>query len=103
MDVFIGTRMHSNIFALISKVPVVAIEYEHKTRGIMRDLGLEHLTVAIEEAQFPNLKEKVDDLIKNCQQYKQTIIDNLPLLIKKGQLAIEVIKDDYEQNAKNLE
>ena len=41
MDMFIGTRMHSNIFALSAGVPVVAIGYLHKTRGIMRMAGVE--------------------------------------------------------------
>jgi colanic acid/amylovoran biosynthesis protein len=47
MDLFIGTRMHSNIFALAEGVPVLAIEYRFKTQGIMRMMGLEHQVVDI--------------------------------------------------------
>ena len=42
LDFLIGTRFHSVIFSLTSGVPCIAIEYEHKSRGIMRELGLEH-------------------------------------------------------------
>lgn len=47
MNYFIGTRMHSNIFALSSMVKTLAIAYEPKTTGIMQMLGLEaYVTVA---------------------------------------------------------
>ncbi|HID23293.1 MAG TPA: hypothetical protein EYP14_12945, partial [Planctomycetaceae bacterium] len=45
MDYFVGTRMHSNIFALSSGVRVIAVAYEPKTWGIMERLGLERWTV----------------------------------------------------------
>lgn len=44
-DVFLGARMHANIAALTSGVPVVAIGYSHKTRGIMREFGQDDLVV----------------------------------------------------------
>ncbi len=47
MDLFVGTRMHSNIFALSGGVPVVAIGYLHKTRGIMQMMGLEDFVIDI--------------------------------------------------------
>ena len=41
LDYLVGTRFHSVIFALAARVPCIAIGYEHKTRGIMRDLSLD--------------------------------------------------------------
>jgi colanic acid/amylovoran biosynthesis protein len=41
LDLLIGTRFHSVIFAMTASVPVLAVEYEHKTSGIMHDLGLD--------------------------------------------------------------
>jgi len=92
MDIFIGTRMHSNIFALISDVPVVAIGYEHKTKGIMRGLGLEELTVDIHHANFSSLKQKVDLLLDKRVYYKEIIQKNLPAQIKQSKSAIEAIE-----------
>lgn len=40
MDLFVGSRLHSNIFALTCGVPVIAIAYQDKTHGVMRMLGL---------------------------------------------------------------
>lgn len=99
MDIFIGTRMHSNIFALISKVPVVAIEYEHKTRGIMKGLGLEDLTIDIHDVTAESLKERVDLLLRDRQKYKQLLVDNLPNQIRESRKAIDVIKQHYDSAA----
>jgi colanic acid/amylovoran biosynthesis protein len=96
MDIFIGTRMHSNIFALINHVPVVAIEYEHKTKGIMRGLGLEPLTIDIRDVTYETLKEKVDTLLKDPDHYRNLIKTNLPGQIADSRRAIDVIKEEYE-------
>lgn len=48
-DVVIGTRFHSVIFGLTHQVPAIAVQYEHKTRGIMRDLDLEQWVLDMEE------------------------------------------------------
>lgn len=97
MDIFIGTRMHSNIFSLISHVPVVAIEYEHKTRGIMRGLNLEELTIDIREVTPETLREKIDLLLQNRVRFKQELVKNLPLQIAEGKKAIEAIKEMHAQ------
>jgi colanic acid/amylovoran biosynthesis protein len=96
MDIFIGTRMHSNIFALINHVPVVAIEYEHKTKGIMRGLGLEPLTIDIRDVTAETLQAKVDTLLKDREHYRGLIRANLPGQIADSQRAIDVIREAYE-------
>jgi len=96
MDIFIGTRMHSNIFALINHVPVVAIEYEHKTKGIMRGLGLEPLTVDIQGVTFDTLRQKVDMVLADRDHYRSLIRQHLPDQITESRRAINVIKEAYE-------
>ncbi len=36
----VGTRMHSVIFSFMVGTPAIAVSYEHKTQGIMAELGL---------------------------------------------------------------
>ena len=40
--------MHSNIFALSETVPVIAIGYLHKTRGIASMLGMDRWVLDIQ-------------------------------------------------------
>ncbi len=58
MDLFVGSRLHSNIFALTGGIPVIAIAYQDKTFGVMRMLGLEEWAMAIEDVDGPKLVER---------------------------------------------
>ncbi len=69
VDYLIGTRFHSVLFALCGLVPACAIEYEHKTRGIMRELGLEQWVVRIEDASASRLVTMAQELIASREEY----------------------------------
>lgn len=47
MDMFIGCRMHSCIFALGCNVPTIGLAYQYKTTGLFEFLGLEEYTYEI--------------------------------------------------------
>jgi colanic acid/amylovoran biosynthesis protein len=77
MDMFVGTRMHSNIFSLSNIVPTVAINYEHKTRGIMNMLELSDYVIEINDITPSELIEKT----KKCWKNKISIRDHLEVKI----------------------
>ena len=79
MDIFIGTRMHSNIFALSKGVPIIAIGYLHKTEGIARMVGVEEWVIDIKNMKGDVLQEKLIELWKARQEWKQRIQEKLPL------------------------
>jgi polysaccharide pyruvyl transferase WcaK-like protein/O-antigen/teichoic acid export membrane protein len=99
MKLLVGTRMHSNIFALSSGVPVVAIEYEHKTRGIMEGLGLGNLVVDIQHIKLPVLKEKVSEVLANHDHYSRLVDRNLKRTVAQALRAVEEIKEAYASKA----
>lgn len=57
-DYFIGTRMHSNIFATSMLIPTIAIAYEKKTNGIMHTVELDDFVLEMKNLKFESLKEK---------------------------------------------
>ncbi|MCM3569377.1 polysaccharide pyruvyl transferase family protein [Neobacillus mesonae] len=73
MDMFIGTRMHSNIFALASNIPTVAINYEHKTKGIMEMLELNDYVVDINDVT-PDILVKMS---KKCWENRHSLVNHL--------------------------
>ncbi|MER6900655.1 polysaccharide pyruvyl transferase family protein, partial [Amycolatopsis sp. NPDC000740] len=77
-DLVIGTRFHSVIFALTAHVPCLAIEYEHKTAGIMRDLGLEQWVVGIGEVRDTTLPALLDSLVDHREDYRRHLREVLP-------------------------
>ena len=58
MDVFIGSRMHSTIFALCASTPTIALAYQPKTAGTFALLGLGDCTMPIDKFQTEQLLEK---------------------------------------------
>jgi len=64
-SLMVGTRMHANIGALSSHVPVVAISYSHKTPGIMRTCDVEDYVVGFSELTFEKLSELADSAYAN--------------------------------------
>jgi colanic acid/amylovoran biosynthesis protein len=94
MDVFIGTRMHSNIFALSSGIPVLAIAYRHKTRGIMRMLKLEEWTIDIDTVHGLILAKRLAVLWENRDAVREQIRLGLsPILAQSRQTGLMVAKD----------
>lgn len=93
MDLFIGTRMHSNIFATSMNVPTLAISYEQKTDGIMGMLGLEKYVIDINTITTQELISKIDKiwaeradvkkkLEKNIRVMQDKNVDNVRLVVK---------------------
>lgn len=79
LDFFVGTRMHSNIFATSMKIPTLAIAYEKKTNGIMKTVGIENYVEEIDEITSESLIKKFEKMINN----KQQISEHLEMQIAK--------------------
>lgn len=93
-DLFIGTRMHSNIFATSMAVPTVAIAYEKKTNGIMETVGLSDYVIEIDTITSNELIEKVNECYKNKErihnQLEDRIIDIRRNIIDKSKFIKEL-------------
>ena len=95
MDIFIGTRMHSNIFALSEGVPVIAIAYLHKTWGVMRMMGLEEWVIDIEEINAPLLIAKLNKLWCEKEKIKQLIRSKVRRFAEETKMAGFYISSDF--------
>jgi colanic acid/amylovoran biosynthesis protein len=96
-DVFVGTRMHSNIFALSSGVPAVAIAYQPKTTGIMADLGLEEWVVSIEGLDPGELQRVFDALVSRRDEVHDQLTRVMPSVreaaFDAGQIIAELLAE----------
>ncbi|WP_327066252.1 polysaccharide pyruvyl transferase family protein [Kitasatospora sp. NBC_01302] len=88
----LGTRFHSVIFALTSGVPCIAIEYEHKTRGIMRDLGLESWVLPIADVSAASLGTLVERLRTGREEYLRTLAEKLPGYVARAEELPELLR-----------
>jgi len=98
LDILLGTRFHSVIFSLTSRVPVLALEYEHKTSGIMRDLKLEQWVIKIEDVTAQKLASLLDKLIRDQDLYRAHLRKHLPHYIQKAQRTADLLEHAYYAN-----
>lgn len=102
LDILLGTRFHSVIFSLTSYVPVLAIEYEHKTSGIMRDLKLEQWVLKIEDVTAPKLTKLLWKLIRERARYRTQLQKNLPTYIEEARKAADLLEESYVAAAQKV-
>lgn len=69
----VGTRMHSNIFALAKNIPVLAIAYEHKTNGIMEMFELSDFVVNIEDIDSEIAIKILTKIMKDYENIEKRI------------------------------
>lgn len=87
MDFCIGSRMHSNIFTLISGTPLIAISYLPKTEGIMDLLGFKKWVIDIDKISSTALIDKTKALIDNLILYREEI-----------KIAVSKAKEESQKN-----
>ncbi|VFS06733.1 putative pyruvyl transferase [Citrobacter koseri] len=58
-----GTRLHSAIISMNFATPAIAINYEHKSAGIMQQLGLPEMAIDIRHLLDGSLEAMVADTL----------------------------------------
>jgi colanic acid/amylovoran biosynthesis protein len=95
MDVFVGTRMHSNLFALSGGVPCLAIGYQFKTQGIARMVGLEEWVQDIRSATGPSVANRLKELWSRREAVRAHLSHAVPALMQQARQAGPLIAADY--------
>ncbi len=93
LDYLIGTRFHSVIFALTEHVPAIAVEYEHKTSGIMNDLGLGDWVISMEQLSSEKIVELFSGVFADRTGYVAHLESVLPAYTEKAHKANDLIVD----------
>ena len=98
-DLFLGSRLHSNIFALTEGVPVVAIAYQPKTHGTLRLLGLEQWVIDIEAARGDAVARLVKQLWRERAAVRDQLAQVIPQIQREAAQAGRWIREDFERAA----
>ncbi len=62
-ELTVGTRLHSAIISMNFSTPAIAINYEHKSAGIMQQLGLPEMAIDIRHLLDGSLQAMVADTL----------------------------------------
>ncbi len=96
--VFLGARMHANISALSSHVPVVAISYSHKTLGIMTMCGLAQNVIEINTLTSNEIVSKTSDTLIEAAKLRSGLKHRLKEVRQHAARNLDVIEGLLEQN-----
>ncbi|KHE00471.1 colanic acid/amylovoran biosynthesis protein [Pantoea sp. PNA 14-12] len=69
----IGTRLHSAIISMNFGTPAVAINYEHKSMGVMNQLGLPQMATDVQSLMDGSLIDKVQSVLADYDAIKQNV------------------------------
>ncbi len=97
VDLFLGSRLHSCIFAMTSFVPVLAIAYQYKTRGILRMLGLEEWVIEIENVSSTLLFDKLERLYDQRSVVRTHLQQEVPIVQAQIAQVGERIYQDFQK------
>lgn len=91
-DLILGTRFHSVIFGLTAGVPCLAVEYDHKTRGIMEDLGLGEWVIRMSDVHGTVLNGLLDRLTADGDTYRKHLAAVLPAYTERAGEFVTVLR-----------
>jgi colanic acid/amylovoran biosynthesis protein len=89
--------MHSNIFALSEGVPVIAIGYQHKTRGIAEMAGMGDWVIEIQAVDETLLVARMEALWEQRLKIREQLLHTIPVIIKQASRAGSLVQQDYNR------
>ncbi|NDL66013.1 colanic acid biosynthesis pyruvyl transferase WcaK [Acerihabitans arboris] len=96
----IGTRLHSAIISMNFGTPAVAINYEHKSLGIMQQLDFSEMAIDIKELIDKTLVGKVMSILENLTVIKIKMDQAVRKEREKGKkINSEIINNILSQSA----
>lgn len=92
-DLTVGTRLHSAIISMNFGTPAIAINYEHKSAGIMKQLGMPEMAVDIRHLLDGSLAAMVADTLGQLPALNQRLAAAVTAEREKGALMVKSVLD----------
>lgn len=83
-ELTVGTRLHSAIISMNFGTPAVALNYEHKSAGIMRQLGMPEMAVDIRNLLDGSLQSMVADTLGALPSIREKLTQAVAQEREKG-------------------
>ena len=97
-DLTVGTRLHSAIISMNFGTPAIAINYEHKSAGIMQQLGMPEMAIDIRHlldgsleamvadtlGQLPALEQRLSAAVAHERQHGMEMVESVLKRVREG-------------------
>ncbi|MDD4495493.1 MAG: polysaccharide pyruvyl transferase CsaB [Eubacteriales bacterium] len=106
MEIMVGMRLHSLVFAASVGVPVVGLVYEPKVNSFLKHIGQENASAgSVKDIEFKRLCGLVEEVWNNRDQTSSEIKTSVEELKKKAlsnaELAVGLMHKEEQGNKKN--
>jgi len=98
MDLFIGTRMHSNIFALSNGIPTIAISYQKKTDGIMNMLGMAEYVLDMANLRFDHMVRLIQVACNSRESISSSLKSKIREVQNQALYNAKLVRDMVDSN-----
>lgn len=99
MDVLVGVRLHSMIYAAIMGVPIIGVSYDPKCTAFLNSVGLDSLSTR-ETFSAEAFKAEFARVLETGGEQTQTVAENMRRLQKELDTNEEMIRDIMEGQKK---
>lgn len=99
MDVLVGVRLHSLIYAGVMGVPMIGVSYDPKCTAFLRSVGMEKMS-AKDEFTAEKFKAEFEHTVQNRESLAGTVSGKIRELVKKLDTNEEMIKDIIDRGEK---
>ncbi|EAN8916717.1 colanic acid biosynthesis pyruvyl transferase WcaK [Salmonella enterica] len=87
----VGTRLHSAIISMNFATPAIAINYEHKSAGIMQHLGMPEMAIDIRHLLNGSLNAMVADTLGQLPQVNERLVAAVRREREQGMRMVESV------------
>ena len=99
MDVLVGVRLHSMIYAAIMGVPIIGVSYDPKCTAFLNSVGLDSLSTR-ESFSAEAFKAEFARVLETGKEQTATVAENMRRLQKELDTNEEMIRDIMEGQKK---
>lgn len=92
-DMLVGARMHANIAALSTGVPLLALRYSQKTDGIMQLFNMGAFVANIDTLSIEELASGIDKVITQRKPISKQLGNTLPSVRSESMKNVAIIED----------
>jgi len=93
LDIVIGSRFHSLVFALASKVPVVALGWTHKYGELVRNVGLGDFFLDLKSLDEGKVLDLVEKAWATRERSKEILSESIPRIGGKVDAVFDEVED----------
>jgi len=84
MDLVIGNRYHSVVFALKGGVPAICLAYEHKSIGVMEAVKLDRFVIKISDLTYETLAAKIDQVLLQKEEIRSLLKSRIDAIRRRS-------------------